>query len=195
MYFLGSLFLLMALCSCGYRSSFSEEEMGETRTISIPYISGDPEALLNNELVYQLSASGRFSCVQSHGDLTLQVTLQSDSEERIGFRYDRDNPSGDLEKNLLGVENRRIVFAQISLIENGSGKVLVGPCEVEASVEYDYTDPGSPRDLLFAEKQAIMPFSLGQLDSAEGAHDDSARPLYRKLSQKIVTGLVSKLSG
>lgn len=186
------LIALLLFSSCGYRYSPKESSESDL-TISVPYISGDPDALLNNELIYQLSASGEFSPVQSDGDLILQVVLVSDTHERIGFRYDRDNPSGSLEKNLLGVEGCRIVIAEVSLIERGSGKVILGPSEVRASVDYDYTDPGSPRDLLFAKTQPIMPFSLGQLDSQEGAHDDAARPLFRQLSQKIVVGLVSKL--
>ncbi len=184
------LLLVLLLGSCGYHYS-SQEESG--RTISVPYISGDSDALLNNELVYQLSSSGEFSCLQSGGDFTLRVVVVSDTQERIGFRYDRDNPSGSLEKNLLGVEDCRSIIAMVSLIEQNSGKVVMGPLEVRASVDYDYTDPGSPRDLLFAKSQPIMPFSLGQLDSRESAHDDAAKPLFRQLSQKIVIGLLSKL--
>ena len=186
------LLALLLFASCGYRYP-SEEEITYSQTISIPYIAGDPDGILNNELTYQLSASGKFCPAQSRGDLILQVVILSDTHERIGFRYDRDNPSGDLEKNLLGVEDCRMVIAEVSVIERGSDKVILGPCEVRASVDYDYTDPGSPRDLLFAKTQPIMPFSLGQLDSQEGAHDDSARPLFKILSQKIVIGLVSKL--
>lgn len=179
--------------SCGYR--YSEGEEGESKlTVSIPYIAGDPDGLLNNELVYQLSATGRFSPVQKGGDYTLRVVLLSDTHERIGFRYDRDNPSGKLEKNLLGVEDSRSIQAEVTLIENGSGRIVVGPSEVSAAVDYDYTDPGSPRDLLFAKIKPIMPFSLGQLDSQEGAHDDAGRPLFRKLSQKISMGMMNKLS-
>lgn len=185
-----SLLFLLLLTSCGYRYTSQEDSV---RTISIPYILGDPDALLNNELVYQLSSSGEFSCLLSGGDFILQVVLLSDTKERIGFRYDRDNPSGSLEKNLLGVEDCRSIVAMVSLVERTSGKVILEPSEVRASVDYDYTDPGSPRDLLFAKSEPIMPFSLGQLDSHEGAHDDAARPLFRQLSQKIVMGLVSKL--
>ncbi|MES2199179.1 MAG: hypothetical protein V4489_03315 [Chlamydiota bacterium] len=185
------LLLLFLTSCCGYHYSSQEES---AQTISVPYILGDPDALLNNELVYQLSSSGEFSCLQSGGDFILQVVIASDTHERIGFRYDRDNPSGSLEKNILGVEDCRSIIAMVSLIERSSGKVILGPSEVRASVDYDYTDPGSPRDLLFAKSQPIMPFSLGQLDSYEGAHDDAARPLFRQLSKKIVMGLVSKLS-
>jgi hypothetical protein len=159
-------------------------------TISVPNISGDSDGWLSNEIVYQLGSSGCFICTQQEGEYSLVVDILSDTDERIGFRYDRDNPSGKLEKNLLGVEDRRTLVANISLVQKGSGKVVIGPSEVSASVEYDYTDPGSPKDLLFAKKEPIMPFSLGQLDSQEGAQNDAARPLFRKLAAQIVAGLV-----
>lgn len=179
------------LCSgCGYRYAGMD---GDPITISVPYIPGDVDGQLTNELVYQLGTSGYFVCTQTGGEYSLQVEILSDAEERIGFRYDRDNPSGKREKNLLGVEDRRTITAQVTLVQRVSDKEVVGPCEVTASVEYDYTDPGSPQDLLFAKKEPIMPFSLGQLDSQEGAHDDAARPLFRKLALQIVAGLAAQV--
>lgn len=181
-------FLIVLLCSsCGYRYTGMDRD---PVTISVPNIFGDSDGWLSNEIVYQLGSSGCFICTQQEGEYSLVVDILSDIDERIGFRYDRDNPSGKLEKNLLGVEDRRTLVANISLVQKGSGKVVIGPSEVSASVEYDYTDPGSPKDLLFAKKEPIMPFSLGQLDSQEGAQSAAARPLFRKLAAQIVAGLV-----
>ncbi len=188
-----TVFLLL-LCSCGYRYKEGDplEESGSISVV-IPYISGDSEALFNNELVYSLSTSGEFHVVQSGGSLLLKVEILSDIHDRIGFRYDRDNPSAHLEKNLLGVEDRRSLIVAVSLLDGVSGRVLFGPEKVKSYVDYDYTDPGSPRDLLFSNKEPIMPFSLGQLDSGEGAYDAAAKPIFRKISRKIVEGLLHKL--
>ncbi len=188
---IGLLFFLLC-SSCGYHYTSYEGDKNPL-SISVPYVQGDSDALFNSELIYQLSCSQEFSYVQSGGDLILKVKFLSDVHDRIGFRYDRDNPKGTLEKNLLGVEDRRIVIAEVSLLDAVSGRVLLEPTQVTAFADYDYTDPGSPRDLLFAKKQPIIKFSLGQLDSSEGAHDDASRPLFRKLSQKIVMGLLNKL--
>jgi hypothetical protein len=38
-----------------------------------------------------------------------------------------------------------------------------------------------------------MQFSLGQLDSYEGAYDSTSREVFRKLAEKITEGLVQKL--
>ena len=183
----------IVLSSCGYRYT-SEDAVVPAATIrvTVPYISGDVEAIFNNELVYQLSASGHFVCVPANGDYILQTTIVSDTQSRIGFRYDTDNVRGSLEKNLLGVEDRRSVKAEIVLIEAGSGKIVIGPVEVFSDVDYDYTDPGSPRDLLY-NSSSIMQFSLGQLDSYEGAFDSSSRNVFRKLAEKITEGLIQKL--
>lgn len=186
------------LSSCGYRytSEDSVISAGSIR-ITVPYIPGDSDAVFNNELVYQLGASGHFLCVPAAGDYILQASIISDTQSRIGFRYDRDNVQGSLEKNLLGVEDRRAVKAEITLIEVGSGKILIGPVEVSSDVDYDYTVPGSPTDLLFNSSSghsvSIMEFSLGQLDSYEGAYDSSSREVFRKLAEKITEGLVQKL--
>ena len=185
--------LLLLLCgSCGYHYR-GYEGIKDPLSVSVPYIQGDSDSLFNSELIYQLSCSQEFSYVQSGGDLILKVRFLSDVHDRIGFRYDRDNPKGTLEKNLLGVEDRRTIIAEVSLLDAVSGRVLLEPTKIMAFTDYDYTDPGSPRDLLFSNRKPIIKFSLGQLDSEEGAHDDSARPLFRKLSQKIIMGLLNKL--
>jgi hypothetical protein len=50
------------------------------------------------------------------------------------------------------------------------------------------------RDLSFVDPHhqllSINTFSLGQLDSVEGAQDDVLTPLYRCLAQKIVDGIL-----
>ncbi len=173
----------------------SQEEEGHS--ISIPYIQGDNRAILNNELVRQLSESGQFYCVQNGGDFVLQVVLAADTEERIGYRYDRDNTSGKLEKNLIGVESRRGLVAEVTLLNAHTEEKVFGPCIVKASADFDYFDPGSPRDLSFVNQkgvpESVLQFSLGQLDSVEGAHDDASVPAYRLLSQKIVLGIMNRL--
>lgn len=187
-------FCLAILSGCGYHYAGQEQSSAGAVLIQIPYIAGDPEASLNNELVYQCTASGEFTCVQSGGDLIVQVEILKDEHDRIGFRYDRDNAKGHLEKNLLGVEDRRFIVAKVFVVDAVSGRHILEPKTVYASIDYDYTDPGSPRDLLFGQSVPMIQFSLGQLDSREGSHDAAARPLFQKLAQKIVTELLDSLS-
>ncbi len=184
--------VFFVLSACEYKCAFQDRE--ETAlSIEVPYIQGDMDAQLNSSLIYELTASGRFSPVQKGGDLLLKVSFVSNAQDRIGFRYDRDNPSGKREKNLLGVEGRHTGEVEVLVIDNRTNKVLIGPCIVSSYIDYDYTDPGSPRDLLFADKEPVIQFSLGQLDSSDSAFDDSTKPLSHKLSQKIVQGLLNTL--
>jgi len=181
--------------SCGYHFTPSTYE-GESVSISIPYIQGDPEALFNNELANVFSSSGRFTCVQSGGDLMLQVVILSDANNRVGYRYDRDTVTGARKPNILSIENRRNLTTQVTLYDAHSGEVLFGPVPIKASVDYDYVDYGSPDDLSTTTPYGTFPtirYSYGQLNTVEGAHDDASPNLYRRISQKIVQSVINKL--
>jgi hypothetical protein len=191
-----TIFCLLCLSSCGYHYAPESGSPGDI-SVSIPYIKGDPDGILNNALVYELSSTGHFVCVQSGGVYRVEVEISSDDLDRVGFRYDRDNVKGTLEKNLLGVEDRRSVTAQVIVKKEGEIKPFVGPFTVSAFADYDYTDPGSPQDLLFSTssgaERSIMQFSLGQLDSYEGAFDDASRLVFKRLSEKIAAALLDNL--
>jgi hypothetical protein len=183
------------LISCGYHFTPSTFE-GENVTLSVPYIQGDPKAQLNNEIVRAFTSSGRFTCVQSGGDFFLQVQLLSDTNDRIGYRYDRDTSSGRRLPNILAVENRRKVVANVTLYDSHSGDVVFGPLPITATSDYDYADPGSPRDLDTVTTSGPFPtirYSYGQLNTIEGAHDDAGPNLYAHLSQKIMQCILNQL--
>jgi hypothetical protein len=177
---------------CGYRFTPNTYE-GERISLTIPYIQGDPSALLNNTLAASFSNSGRFRCIQGGGDFNLEVVMLSDLNDRIGYRYDRDDVTGSRKPNVLGVENRRHIVAQLTLYNARSGSVILGPIPIKAWVDYDYVDYGSPRDLNTLTPVGTVPtiqYSYGQLNTVEGAHDDASVYLYQKLADQIV-GVVS----
>ncbi len=180
---------------CGYR--FEEKQSEEERvTISIPYIKGDNEGRLNTELVRVLSEDPHFEYRQNGGMVTLEVLIINDGDDRIGYRYDRNPSSGKRRKNIVATENRRHMTAEVKLIDAYTQEVLIGPVHVKARADYDYVDSNSVRDLTFTNSsgatETIIDFSLGQLDSIEGAHDDAGTPIYRTLAQKILDGLISQ---
>jgi hypothetical protein len=187
-----SLFLLSG---CGYRFEGSEAD-AQAITITVPYIKGDLEGVLNNEIVRALSTSGQFECVQNGGALTLEAAILSEGDDRVGYRYDRDPTNGQLRTNIVGTENRLNVTAEVKLIDAYTGELLMGPQQVKAFAVYDYYDNNSIKDLTFigphGQPQKVLDFSLGQLDSVEGAHDDSFTPIFRMLAQKIVDGVIVK---
>ncbi len=186
---------LLLLSSCGYHFDGGEPE-ARTVTISVPYIKGDLEGYLSAELVKALTDSGRFDCVQSGGELVLDVAITGDGDDRIGYRFDRNPQTGELRDNIIGTENRRTINAVVSLIDVYTHTTVLGPQAVKADADYDYVDSNSIRDLVFFDPherpQRVLDFSLGQLDSYTGAHDDTSPVIYRYLAQKIVEGLLVK---
>jgi hypothetical protein len=184
---------ILLLAGCGYRFEGAEAE-GPTVTISVPYIKGDPDGLFGVELVRALSSSGQFDCVQGGGALVLQAAIIAEGDDRIGFRFDRNPTTGELRDNIVGTENRFTISAEVKLIDAYTDEVLIGPHVVKAHTDYDYVDSNSIRDLTFytpsGVPEKVLDFSLGQLDSVEGAHDDAFAVLYRHLAQKIVDGII-----
>jgi hypothetical protein len=182
---------LLALSACGYRAEGGGS--GHITTITVPYVQGDPEGELTDQLIKQLSASGRFEVVRHGGCLCLNVAIVDAANDRIGYQYSRDDTKQKRQKNLIATENRRLMTAEVTLVNTVSGEILLGPIPVKAFAEYDYIDSGSLRDLTFVNSQGktkkTLTFSLGQLDSIEGAQDDVAVPLYRVLAQSIVDGI------
>lgn len=190
--FLGTL----SLCACGYHYEQATAE-GSTVSISVPYIKGDPEGKLNAELIKALSSTGQFECVQSGGEWVLEASIVADSDDRIGYRFDRDPTTGHLRDNIVGTENRQTLTAVVSVVDANTREMIVGPEVVKASADYDYVDSNSIRDLTFLTPNGtfarVLDFSLGQLDSVEGAHDDSTVVAYRVLAQRITDGFLAKV--
>ncbi len=183
-------FLLLA--GCGYHF----QETAQKTTLSIPYVKGDNEGQLTSELIRQFSASGAYEVVRTGGSLLLKVDIMGDNQEKIGFRYDREEFSGKIKKNLMATENRRLIRAEVSLIEEASNEVVSGPFQVTAFADFDYTDVNSIYDLAFIgphdKRTTVLNFSLGQVDSIEGAQDDAIVAVYRQLAQKVVSALVNR---
>jgi hypothetical protein len=183
---------LLCLTGCGYRFQKPDERM----TLSIPYVKGDQEGQLTNELIRQFARSGAYEYLREDGDLLLKVALVGASSEKIGFRYDRNQTTGAVETNLMPTENRRTATAEVSLVHAGTEEVVAGPYKIAASVDYDYTDVNSIQALAFVtptgQKEKVLNYSLGQVDSPEGAHDDATLPLYRNLAQQIVAAVLNQ---
>lgn len=184
--------LLSILSACSYQpTGYSSEGV----TISVPSIAEDTRGYLNDALVSALSSSGVFTCKQKQGQYLLSVSFDENKSERIGYRYDR-NPVGELRSNLVGTENRRQVKVKVTVTDEYTQKVVFGPEGFTADIEYDYVDSDNLHDLSFINKEGkrikVIEYSLGQLDTIEGAEDAASVELYHKLAQKIVDGMISQ---
>lgn len=178
------LSLCLLLSSCGYRSIDTDHR----QTVSIPYVRGDEEGFLTTALISEINQTGLYDYVNSNGDLELKVALVGNSEEVVGFRYDRSH-SGRIEQNLMETENRRHAAAEITLYRASEETPILGPLVVTAFAEFDYIDVSSLRELAFTKSngklEKVIDFSQGQLDSIEGGQDNVCTPLYHQLAKKI----------
>jgi hypothetical protein len=188
--------LVTLVTGCNYRFEGKQSSVFSGTTISVPYIKGDFKGMLTDEVIRQLAASGQFTPVQSDGALLLKVTILSNSNQKIGYRHHRDDTTGRIRKRLMPTEDRCTITAEVMLFDEITDTLLIGPEVVSASGEYDYVDPDSIRELAFIDAQGrervVLDFSLGQLDSIEGAQDDVAAPVFRALAQKIIDGILNQ---
>jgi outer membrane lipopolysaccharide assembly protein LptE/RlpB len=186
--FLASL-LTLSLTSCGYRTAASDDKT----TISVPYVEGDKQGQLTAEVIRQLTNSDVYEFVGKDGDLELKIVLNGDQHDVIGFEYDRTIKKGKVERNLMPTENRRTISAQVTLTDTNANEVVLGPLSISATGDYDYIDVNSLKTLSFinphGKRKKVVNFSLGQLDSIEGAQDSVLTPVYRQLAQKIAAAL------
>jgi len=185
---------LLAFSSCGYHTVSTDDKT----TISIPYVDGDAQGQLTSELIRQVTNSSLYRFVKNDGQLCLNVAIVNDSSDIVGFQYDLTSKKGKIERNLMAEENRRTLTAQVSLVDTITEEVIVGPVNVKASTDYDYIDVNSLKTVSFINEQGkrekTITFSLGQLDSIEGAQDAALTPIYRQLAQKIAQVLTRSMN-
>jgi hypothetical protein len=184
-------FLFLILSSCGYRSA----QLEERPTISIPYVQGDIEGMLTAAIVRELASRLPYEYRSSGGALRLDVKLIQDQQEKVGYRYNRNTTTGKIEKNLMPTESRRTASAEVTLTRLSTEEKLFGPEVITANVDFDYDDVNAINGLSFipegqTHRQTTLRYSLGQVDSIEGAQDDAATPLYRQLAEKISSRLL-----
>ena len=190
------LFLLMVLAGCGYRWQSESLSVGGRPTISVPYVSGDADGSLTGEIIRSVAISGVGEIRQWGAQYELRVSIAGAEGETIGYRRDRQQISGESQKNLVASERRKTMSIVAGLYEAGSGKAACGPFRFEAYVDFDYVDGDSIQDLVFIApngvSQVVLPFSLGQLESSEAAEEAAMRPLNTQISKKIVDAIFAE---
>lgn len=186
------LICLLALSACGYRM-----DGGDPIAVSVPYVNGDFEGELTDALVASLSQTSNFRYAgASGGDWTLNAKVLRSTNDRIGYRYDRTPKKAEELPNVLGIENRKVIFVEVSVINTASGRQILGPQTISASADYDYIDPNVLEDITVFDPEAglrktTIGFSMGQLDNVGTAGENAIYPIYRKLAQTVVEGMIA----
>lgn len=177
------LFGVCGFCfSCnGYRWG-QGEALNAYSSITIPYVEGDWDGDLTAALVQQVSQSGLFRYNDSGASLALRVKILDYEDENIGFRYDRTK-HGKFTSSVIPEETRTTVFVEVMLEEVCSGRAILGPVRLSASVVFDHD--------YYTSRNGVNVFSLGQLTDIDDARDTAQRPLNRNLARKIVDYLAA----
>ena len=190
------LSLCFLLTSCGYLAG--KGDISSPISMNVPYVKGDKDGMLTAELICNVSSTGCFSYEKTSHRI-LRVDITDLGNEQIGYRRDRHR-DGSIKKNVKATEGREKIAVNVSIYDENKGEVIWGPFSFQSDVDYDYVDQDSLQDLSFIDsggnRQTVLAFSLGQLESIESAKDAALLPLYRSLAKKIaeaLTGSVDKL--
>ena len=113
----------------------------------------------------------------------------------IGYKHDRTE-DGQVQTNIMPTESRKSVSVNIKLIDNNTGKVVFGPKTITSSIDFDYINQKAFNDSYLiddnGQRQSVLSFSLGQLESAPNASDVASMPLYCRAAKKIVDAISSQ---
>ncbi|MBN2479448.1 MAG: hypothetical protein JXA94_04395 [Parachlamydiales bacterium] len=185
------IILLTFFTSCSYHAGRSSNT--DELSVTVPYIKGDFSGIFTDQLIKQVTYSNVFDYKYSHATHLLCVEIIDTSTKQIGYKYDRNNEN-ERQNYLRATEGRQTITAEVKLIEKKTEKVVFGPFKVKADSDFDYVDPDSLNDLSFIDPQTNqrvtnLAFSLGQLESIDSAKEAALKPLYTKLSKKIVDAI------
>jgi hypothetical protein len=182
------------MTGCGYRW---HPDFPDTHrpTIVVPYISGDDDGTLTSEVIRTITSSGIANVCARDGDYLLKISIVNSQNQTVGYRRDKQKVSGEIKKNIVACEARRLLTAEVTIFDGATDKIKAGPYKITADTDYDYVDGDSIQDLAFINSRGdptiVLPFSLGQLESFESAHEAASKPLYEKLAQKIADTIFS----
>lgn len=172
--------LTFLFTGCGYRAGY-EGLAAQYRTITVPYVEGDADGELTNSIIQQISQTGAFEYRNQTASLTLLVKVLNFNDENIGFRYDR-HKDGRLRDTIIPVETRLFALVEIAVRDTCSGKIVLGPARLSASVDFDHD--------YYSSRNEINVFSLGQLSDFDAAEEAAHTPLNCVLARKIVDYII-----
>jgi hypothetical protein len=179
---------LVLLCGCGYRAQGSSGDLSKT-LVSIPLIREDEDGVLRNALATAISATGKYRYSSNEAPCELLVHFENAFTDTIGYEWDVNAATGSEVRRLQAAEGRKTVVALVTLIDKKTKENRCNPFKVSAQVNYDFVNSVAKKDLefqdLLGKDQTTLQYSLGQLDSEEGARGESIRPLYQELAMKI----------
>ncbi|MFY7843134.1 MAG: hypothetical protein ACOVOR_03865 [Rhabdochlamydiaceae bacterium] len=179
----------LVFSGCGYQFSNQLETVSSKPTLTILAEKKCDFGDLNRALVREVLTRNQFVYDKHCGQYALVVNLIDDHKHKIGFRYDYDQNKEKLKSRLTPVEWRRILKVEVSLFDQRLRKNVWGPKMIEVDLDYDCYNNQNVNDLGFLKrgniKESVMDFSMGQLDSKEGAEENTNERICTILASSI----------
>jgi hypothetical protein len=175
--------LLIFLAGCGYHHYPTSAQY----KFDVPFIKGDKDGQLTASVIKSLSKSPFLQYDPSQPQILITANIDSAEAEQIGYQYRMKDNDSEVQDRLVPNEGRRsvIVTFQIKTPQDSEPYKMV----VEGNSDYDFVDPDSFKALAFnapnGELVTVLAFSLGQLDSEEGAKLASFSPCYGQVAAKF----------
>lgn len=178
------------LSGCGYKVASACEQ----KLVSVPLIQEDDDGVLRNSLARALSETGKYRYSSLNAPYELIVKIDKTFVDTIGYEWDVDAATGQIVNRLYPNEGRKTVLALVTLQDSVTKEPVVKPFRVTASANYDFVNPVALKDIEFTDSQGkvqtVLQYSLGQLDSEEGARGEVSIPLFEDLASKIKEVLI-----
>lgn len=166
-------------------------------TIDIPLIKKDDHGLLRDALVTEIAKSPFMAYSADTGEYELRLEVVKDKTENVSFFYETDAKTGKATDKLVADEQMRTLVVKAALFSKRLNADVVAPFIVSARVDYNFANPSSLSNVQFTNLQgaqeSLLQFSLGQLDSEEGAQSASYAPAYRRISEQVMAVLSHQL--
>ncbi len=179
----------LILSSCGYHTVGGQSDADKT-LVSIPLIRDDDDGILRNCIARSISESGKFRYSSDFAPCELIVAFENSYTDTIGYEWDVNAASGQEVSRLYPDEGRRTVVALITLRDAKTKDPILKPFKISVRADYDFVNPVAKKDIefkdFFGNEHTTLQYSLGQLDSEEGAKVEAGESLYRQLAGKIV---------
>ncbi len=175
--------VLVLFAGCGYK----HYPVDDSFTFDVPFIQGDKDGQLTSLVVEALSKSPFLQYNPSHSQLKITAKIQGNEFEQIGYQYRMQDNDSAVQHRLVPNEGRRTIKVEFTIQGLPNTKPL--SFQIHGSSEFDFVDPDSFKDLAFytpeGQLRAVLDFSLGQLDSEEGAKLASFGPAYKEIAWKF----------
>ncbi len=176
------LFLLSTFFGCNYHSAIQTQEI---QSVGIAFIKNDLLGNLRSYLVLELEKSSLFR-FSKQPELLVYVECVEKEDEDIGFQYARSVTTRS--DRLVVNEKRKWVEAVVSIKNTKTDKTVLKPTKIMAAIDFDF-DPAESDDKFTAigpNRVPMVTFSLGELESEQGARPIAQELLMQNLAKRIV---------